>query len=397
MAVDEVVVETTCQTCRKLVKDDEFALECEGFCEKWYHSKCIGVGKRNYDKIVALKEDSTWYCGPCKSEVNALIKSRRELLKVGKSLNVSDKPALSVILDEIFTLNANYLMLEKRIIDIEGKKCQVDHAVNDVTQKGNHDAADDVTVPTATQGNLDQETNRTGTNVNETPCEAREPALAYSQALLGKGKKARPVAGNGITEAVDLKTNGISAQAVHVDGHFHVEAGTDGNSLDEINSVVDLPGKSEDNDSNWITQTRKKRNKANIVAGSNRGQNRLVVVGSRDPSDAISAVSAVDKFSWIFVSRLATNVTKEDIVDYIKGICGDTSIIGEELKTKFPGYKSFKVRIPFSANGKILSPEVWPKGVLVSKFLFPRNKSGQSLPLVGKPFLGPTQQTASAR
>lgn len=46
----------------------------------------------------------------------------------------------------------------------------------------------------------------------------------------------------------------------------------------------------------------------------------------------------------------------------------------DEVNTKFPGYKSFKVGIGLEGMDTIMKPEVWPEGVLVSEFR--HHKSG---------------------
>lgn len=70
-----------------------------------------------------------WFCDVCKIEFKALIRARRELSKLGKSVLKSDSPAMSIVIEERNVLNSNFSMLEKRLLDLE---CSSKHVNNDV-------------------------------------------------------------------------------------------------------------------------------------------------------------------------------------------------------------------------------------------------------------------------
>ena len=42
--------ESLCGHCRKLVKNESPAMECE-ICQQWYHIKCQGIKKAEYESI----------------------------------------------------------------------------------------------------------------------------------------------------------------------------------------------------------------------------------------------------------------------------------------------------------------------------------------------------------
>lgn len=99
-------------------------------------------------------------------------------------------------------------------------------------------------------------------------------------------------------------------------------------------------------------------------------------------------IISAGKTSWIFVSRLGKNVESADLVDHIKDICGETPVSCEELQPKFPGYRSYKIGIPYSAKSSVFNPDSWPKGVLVSSFVFPKNNLKHNIHKENqKPFL----------
>ena len=61
--------ESLCGHCNKLVKNDSPAMECE-ICNLWYHIKCQGITKAEYEYIKRGSKKTTlsklhWYCLTC--------------------------------------------------------------------------------------------------------------------------------------------------------------------------------------------------------------------------------------------------------------------------------------------------------------------------------------------
>lgn len=48
------------RACVKIVKDNDIALECEGFCKKWFHETCVNIYEDEYDEIYCLSENVKW-------------------------------------------------------------------------------------------------------------------------------------------------------------------------------------------------------------------------------------------------------------------------------------------------------------------------------------------------
>lgn len=55
------------------------------------------------------------------------------------------------------------------------------------------------------------------------------------------------------------------------------------------------------------------------------------------------------------------NLNGTNIEDHVKNICGNINVVYKELRTKFPGYKSFKFRVPLECKYDILNTKVWPQ------------------------------------
>ena len=61
--------ESLCGQCRKLVKNESPAMECE-ICQQWYHIKCQGIKKAEYECIKGGGKKNYlsklhWYCQTC--------------------------------------------------------------------------------------------------------------------------------------------------------------------------------------------------------------------------------------------------------------------------------------------------------------------------------------------
>lgn len=53
-------------------------------------------------------------------------------------------------------------------------------------------------------------------------------------------------------------------------------------------------------------------------------------------------------------------------MDHIKqAVSGE--VVCEEVITKLPGYKSYKVGINLNEVANVVKPDIWPEGVLVSE------------------------------
>lgn len=60
----------------------------------------------------------------------------------------------------------------------------------------------------------------------------------------------------------------------------------------------------------------------------------------------------------------------EDVVKYVISKLGtDVKVNCEELQVRSQNYRSFKISIPASEGGKLLSGDFWPPGIAVRKFI----------------------------
>lgn len=74
-----------CKKCKKDVEDNDPGLFCEGKCQSWYHSACVGVSQQQYKKISSdIKDIILWMCVGCRKNLQQLMTSAKTMEKMEK-------------------------------------------------------------------------------------------------------------------------------------------------------------------------------------------------------------------------------------------------------------------------------------------------------------------------
>lgn len=112
------------------------------------------------------------------------------------------------------------------------------------------------------------------------------------------------------------------------------------------------------------------------VSVGNVTKNRKLFFGSNKGVTALKAASAYNK-KWFFVSRLDSHVTREDILRFLTAQQSAEFEV-QELKTRHEDshYRSFKIGVPAAVADEVMSPGIWPYGVLINTFYFKRRTAG---------------------
>lgn len=91
-------------------------------------------------------------------------------------------------------------------------------------------------------------------------------------------------------------------------------------------------------------------------------------------------LNTIEKLHFLFVSRFDPEVESSDVLEYLKERkMGNYQV--EKLKTKYPNYSSFKVGVPSLLINEVYSPEFWPSGTFISKFIFPKESLNHKVPI----------------
>lgn len=394
---------SSCGSCKKCVKSNQYGLQCEGFCTQWFHIGCVTISKKDYEHFQDLGDKIVWFCPTCLKDIRDLIctgkdSTEKEVDQIILNDSHKDKsPALSVVLDEISSLNSNYLALEKRIIELECVKPRLADTQSCDTGFMLHQAEKDCIASMVDDGsckpsgirNVGNET----TSANSRRA-SKNPRRKWNSGTTHKSEKSTNETETMLCEAILQNDNDVDL----------LNENGGGSVLDEVRESSALVksgkpssgslGNSELPKLGSDVHGRKLYSK--VVAGGKSAVVKRDLIIGLGLADEKAKISAVGKSLWVFISRLEESVKVNDITDHLRDICGDVKVNCEELKPKFPGYKSFKVELPYSTKGKVFDPSAWPKNVLVSKFIFPKNKNTnrpglKSPPVKNQHFLGHSQ------
>lgn len=126
----------------------------------------------------------------------------------------------------------------------------------------------------------------------------------------------------------------------------------------------------------WKT-VEKRHSRRQTAYNSNAPQDRKGWGGIIGTSKDASKIKAVPKTASIYVTRLTPETSAQDVKELLDAQFHEVKV--EEKSSRFPEiYKSFKVTLNEGSLSAVLSPDVWPEGVRVSKFFqwkTPKTKS----------------------
>ena len=95
----------------------------------------------------------------------------------------------------------------------------------------------------------------------------------------------------------------------------------------------------------------------------------------RTGKGASGTLKAAQKPVVLFISRVDTDTTEEEVEKFANIHFEKTEIHCERLKTRYNFYASFKVTLQGVQTEAALSSHIWPSGILVKKFFYGRTLS----------------------
>lgn len=102
-----------------------------------------------------------------------------------------------------------------------------------------------------------------------------------------------------------------------------------------------------------------------VVEKKRRFKKRPHIVGTKNES----TFTVAPKYKYIFASGFAVGTTETAIIDYLKQV-RDENYLCERLQTRNGQVvSSFKIGVPFYMKEDVLSPGLWPCGIVVDHFL----------------------------
>lgn len=107
------------------------------------------------------------------------------------------------------------------------------------------------------------------------------------------------------------------------------------------------------------TQALSKKHRLAPLKGSNENESSLKAAKQ----------SRSHELSWIFVSGLDPNTTEQDVKNFLEQFNINSKLHCFKMLTKTDKIKSsFKIGVPCMMKEQIMSPDIWPVGVLINHF-----------------------------
>lgn len=331
-----------CPCCKKSVNDEEGAVKCEVFCKNWFHCSCVSITDQEYECMRILAEKSKWVCGPCDLR----------LTKVTSKFNDIDGFInLSSTVDKLVNL-------VKGIID------------DNVLLNNRIDILSSITQPAKT---TEPEVNNLSGNIDDIDvdvCSVNPNSSITEQSINGPAVLS--------VEQVNRTSTGRHGKAKADDSpsYASVVSSFKRRPMSSISTEMN-GGPSDKSSDGWKVSTNKGRRNHPQLKSSKP------IIGTKTSDNTVSKVKAVSRLQWVFVSRLAIDCTKEDIVGYLT----DSGIEGEcvAITPKHDSYRSFRVGVEPDLTSKLLDSNFWPVGTLVSDFIFKKPRSDY---VASRTFLG---------
>lgn len=358
-ATDHDSTEHGCGVCNEPVPDD-CAMLCDGDCNNWFHISCANLTPEDYVSINLMADKVKWYCKICEGKVVSFFGGKNNLADVSK-LQTSVERLLDVVkglAKDNISLNEKF----DRFVTVQDSKAQVHQLM------GTNTIVEESIQPSwkATRGNFTQNNSQynkqsgrgrgrgrinlvdgqptvdtTHSIRSPTYTEGRNRTLPNQASYADMSKTDDP---NLNLTDLSLDVNKDSSFSNHLSHHPNAAVSSNNNP--------------------WQTVSYDRNNK-----NSKTKQDHKFVIGTK--SNEGSKLKIVPKFTWIFVSRLSPEVSKEDVCVYLKD-CGIDAGECIELKPKFDTYKSFKIGVPSHLSTTALSADFWPAGTFVKEFVSSR-------------------------
>lgn len=350
-----------CPCCKKPVNNDDYGVQCEIFCKDWFHCACVSISDAEYEYMQALAEKSKWACQACDSRLSNV---SNQLIDIDSFLTLNRTvEKLVAIVKGVVDDN---IILNNKIDKLFDTNLQADSAILEPDVYNSIDIQPELELNKGSGGGVESSVFFTGSktakpdvNVDVSADLGLKTVDSYSS-ILNKSFRSNS----------NRKPNG------------KVNTSAEVGEVTKVNEViVDLePGQSSLTDWKTVSHRRKGRGlTSNKTIAVKNGSINSPIIGSKKCE--VGKLRAVEKREWIFVSRLAPDVIKQDLVSYLT----DSHVTAEcvELTPKHNSYKSFKVGVTPDLTSKILDASFWPSGTLVRNFV-PKKKDE----IVSRTFLG---------
>lgn len=384
-----------CGLCGKVFKDGDKSIFCELYCEKWFHIKCLNIKNSDYEKIQSLGKHSKWFCDPCERKVKKNKEDNKEMCCDCFSY-------VNVLTDTVKEITENQREMSKNFQKIQIEQIEMKESMRTMTQ-----CYDDVTGQDEIYRNIENETIGTVSkkqNVNtkrylsnnndnnrskteNTPIRENRYEIETSNGIGGGDDDNDDMENQhgDLPLPTSLSSSGSGDDAVMVGcGSFKVvERNNKKRSYSNVLKAASLTlnSKEEERDKSSADVHMGKRKQEHEGKNLRPRQKPMIGTAKGKPNDSFGVIK---KVSLLFATRFAPNTKKESVQEYVKGLCNGDLVTCEELNTKYPTYKSFKIGFPEQFSNAVMDCEKWPQGILINKF-YPSNSGKRKVHTENRP------------
>lgn len=420
-----------CKKCKISVNSDDKGLLCDGFCNAWFHAKCVEIELKNYRKITELGDKVWWLCGECATRIDNMksyVCDANEytklhdligsLFKIVKDLS-SDNLLINKKLDEVTltskTLEAYIYSLKPEVacepLTLTSSASDTDfNFIEDGIQEVNDS---DFRLEKSTNSSLlkiDSSTQMSGVRNHQ----ADDANGCSTSDVLSRSSGSGPgaITASVITKTADDKVSNNRTVDFHSatgnvlsddeepnsNGHdWRVQQNNrkrKGNRRQEYKKTGPGPDPNGKNLKMSVSITEHRPNqlyskvlskqasppKAHIIqpAGPSRGKPKSANRPTGLVGTQVDVSLSGEKRAWFHLGKIKSGTTETDVMSFIGKSFPDIEFVVEKLETKGLNC-SFKLGVDFEHKEKVLDSTKWPKYATLRRyFLYRRPLSKQA-------------------
>ncbi|KAG8280388.1 hypothetical protein J6590_083154 [Homalodisca vitripennis] len=342
--------------CKNLVKEDDSALQCEIFCNNWFHCACVSITDVEYEYMKILAEKSKWACEACGLRLTKFTEQSKDIDGLINLSITVDKLFASVknVVNDNLALNEKF---DKFLVAADAYRTCGENVESKVL------VDDDERFPNALAVVSDY---RRGTEKKAFSQKTRNFGGVGDNNNRGRQQEVRSFSNSNrvftksSTEwtAVNYRKSGWNNNYKKRSEGYSIN----GSKMDSNISIVpDTEGKDRPATGSAPTYS-------DILRSEVKNK---VVRGTLKVSDS-NPLKPAKRMRWLFLSGLHPVVSAQSITDYLHSLKGDAVFHCNKLVTRYSSYSSFKVGVPHELGEELMHPNLWPEGTFIKSFRPPK-------------------------
>lgn len=354
-----------CPVCNKSVCDSDNGLQCDAFCNKWHHISCVNVNVTTYKKIINLQDNVKWICVHC----------------TGRLASTKQHAVSDVSVEDYASLRDLVGNLLKLVQDIVSNNVEINRKLDNIIEEKLRLCTD---TARAGSGSLTHELTARDSDIRQSLVSAHSTDMLNADMTIETSL-------NKYSDAVKAKTVGqiedvLDCPMLVTDDWQTIKTRKKGSNLisdNTLNRQGNVSGRSKltvaksrpqnrrgvhSNQTHKISAINGDVQVATSISGKRFSNSRGFVVGTSDNTDTIVAG---EKRAWFYVGRVKGGTNADAIKNLITSKLPGVTPTVDKLDS-IGTNDSFKVSVEFDRRDELLDGSIWPKNVIIKRFLFKR-------------------------